>query len=186
MLTESDSHLIPEIAEIHSSALPATLLFNLGKNYLQKYYKSCFGSSSSRLIYVYEEKVLGYIFMSDRRQRYSSFLDFKDILVLSKNIFLKPILAIDIAKLILSHYELCEDETEITQFAVDYAHQSKGIGKNLINEAIKAAKKNGKSKIITVTHNLKLVDFYKRRFGATIFKKLYLHKQCYYWLKWKI
>ena len=127
-----------------------------------------------------------YIFISDSRQRYSSFLDFKDILVLCKNIFLKPILVIDIAKLILNHYQPKDDEIEITQFAVDCPHQSKGIGENLINEAIKAAKKNGKSKIITVTHNLKLVDFYKRRFGAPIFKKLYLHKQCYYWLMWKI
>ena len=124
--------------------------------------------------------------MSDSRQRYSSFLDFKDILVLSKNIFLKPVLAIDIAKLILNHYEPTEEETEITQFAVDYAHQSRGIGKNLINEAVKSAKKNGKSKIITVTHNLRLIDFYERNFGANIFKKLYLHKQCYYWLRWEI
>ncbi len=186
ILTESESHLIPEIVKIHSKALPATLLFNLGKNYLNRYYKSCFENPNTHLIYIREDTVLGYIFMSDSRLRYSSFLNFFDILTLSKNIFFKPILVIDIVKLILTQYELKEGEIEIAQFAVDNSHQSKGIGKNILQKTMQTAKKNGKSEIITVTHNLRLIDFYKSSFEATIFKRIYLHKQCYYWLRWKI
>ena len=136
ILTESRSHLIPQIVEIHSKVLPATLLFNLGKNYLYRYYKSCFKNPNIHLIYICEDTVLGYIFLSDSRQRYSSFLNFQDILILGKNIFLKPILAIDIIKLIMAQYELKEDETEITQFAVDPSHQSKGVGKNILQKTI--------------------------------------------------
>ncbi len=131
-----------------------------------------------------KEEVTGFIFLSDGPAKYSSFLKLGDILIFFKNLIFKPILGIDILRLILNQYSLKGDEIEIAQFAVSAIHQSRGVGTKLLNKTMEIARKSGKKKIITVTHNVALIDFYQRTFGAEVFKKLALNKQNYFWLRW--
>ena len=48
------------------------------------------------------------------------------------------------------------------------------------------AKQNKKNRMITMTHNKKLINYYIRNFKAEIFKEIKLFKQNYYLIKWKL
>lgn len=186
ILNKSDLSQVNEVTEIHKNVLGFSALSNLGLPFLSRFYKSILSKESQKIITINQGIVLGFISLSFTNQSYLSSLKLTDILYLCIQLIKKPYILSDIIKLILNSHKLHIDEAEISQFAVTHNSQSYGLGSKLLKNVNILAKKNKKNRMITMTHNKKLINYYIRNFKAEIFKEIKLFKQNYYLIKWKL
>ena len=157
-------HLI-DVARIHYEELNTGILSLLGKSFLYKYYKQMTKSNGWGYVVTRRDKVAGYIYSESKDLNKIALIALPDIMILIKNLFLKPKMIINILfSMMVSKFYGTTITTDrvsiISQFAVSKVFQSQGYGKELIHCFEEEAIRRGCNYVSTSTHNFGLRNFY--------------------------
>ena len=111
------------------------------------------------------DKVAGYIYSESKDLNKIALIALPDIMILIKNLFLKPKMIINILlSMMFSKFYGATITTDrvsiISQFAVSKVFQSQGYGKELIHRFEEEAIRRGCNYVSTSTHNFDLRNFY--------------------------
>ena len=157
-------HLI-DVARIHYEELNTGILSLLGKSFLYKYYNQMTKSNGWGYVVTRRDKVAGYIYSESKDLNKIALIALPDIMILIKNLFLKPKMIINILlSMMFSKFYGATITTDrvsiISQFAVSKVFQSQGYGKELIHRFEEEAIRRGCNYVSTSTHNFDLRNFY--------------------------
>ena len=154
---------------------PDSILANLSKNLLSKYFQILIDSKNIFLFFCkLNSKNIGYaIFASKPSFLITEFKDLRYLILINlicnfkfKTLIniLFSILRLDLFFLTKENKKIIAENLNLNLLAIKSEFQSKGIGKKFIDEAVDNLKKNNNCKFITVeTNNNRTGDFYKKK-----------------------
>ena len=180
IIERADKKYLDQIVEIFYKELYISPITFLGKQFIKDMFISILKDEYGYVcLSKNEHKVLGFIFIIKKNLPLFRCISLRSIflfitVILTDYVKLKAFL-ISFLRLFLLRANLKNDNIstiELSHFAITQEHKKKGIGKELIKAIEKYAKINKYSTIFTSTHNLKLVEFYKKSKNAKLLSKI--------------
>ena len=174
------------VASLHISAFKTSIASLLGIPYLIKHYRSYLSYCSISLGVFHNDRLIGFIALSDPKSPFSLRLDFTSLLnsfIFSfiPSFFLHPLRAISSfvylpISLIHKFQPFNSLSNCFTSLSLDYiavlpSFQSSGLGKQLLHRAFKLALINSFDSVSTRSHNIRLINYYQTYYPTYIIKR---------------
>jgi ribosomal protein S18 acetylase RimI-like enzyme len=177
---------LEDVVKIHMAALPDDVLPNLGRGILIDYYKGLLADKSQHLFGVVSDKqVLGFCLLSiGQVGLWRLLLNFRGVFSLAFLVILKTKIFYSGVIQAIKTLPLNSGEAEVSFIAVAPAYQGMGLGKLLLDHALRICKVENIKAIKTKTSNQQLKDFYLRKYEAVEVDRFSVNRRCYYLLTW--
>jgi len=162
------------LSNFHLENLEYSISRNLGKNYLNHLYINVLNNPNSFGYVVKSNKEnIGAILIVNNFKNKLNIIKVLGLLFKAKTTYNKILFLLNISinflyNLFNNISKKHQNTPEIYLFIVDSKFRSKSIGRELLNKVLNELKIKNYSKIITSTHNDRLVNFYLQNFDTKI------------------
>lgn len=176
------------MVKIHQYELKKGILNYFGSNFLAKMYQNILIDNWGYIATSDKAEVLGFITISKNNTSLLKCISFLSLINLFVTFIKNPknIIKFIIALGKNNKFRLNSQTIEISNFAIKENFQKKGIGNKLISLVEERAKKENYNKIYTRTHNINLMNFYKKKKLAVILNKVKIIDHMVFEIIWKI
>lgn len=181
-LQDSD---VASIARLHAIALPDDVLPSLGIQILTEYYRWAVYASDQHLLGLMNgSELVGFCQLSFARIQYPSVFSGRFLWSLIRLAFKRP--GVFLAGILQWwHYkDVTGDTAEIAFIAIHPARRGAGMGKSLIDVAMKYCQLRDKHFMQTKTSNKRLVTFYIRNYDAEVLRTFRVMHSSFSILRW--
>ena len=178
---------VNQFIEIHTEVFDKEISTAFGERYLINMYNDILEEEDTMVFYKRDqEKIVGYIIYTKGNPQLYKYIRFNELVNFLIKTLKTPSMILKLAiQGLISFKRKDSNFFEISFFAVSNDFQSKGIGKDLINELLNYSKKIGIKNIITKTNNQNLYKFYINFFKGKLYSAYTFLGITYYLIKIK-